>query len=401
MKNLAKFLLIASLISLVNASNENECNGGKASACFSVAKEYDKDENTNKAIEFYKKACELNYAIGCNKVGEKYLNLKNNEYAKMFFSKACALNHHESCVSYGEIFENEGNCDMASEIYKDTFKNKKFKPAQSKFEALIGSEKCMSEELKKQKEEGEKAKAEVEKAKGEIESAKAEIESSKKELEAQKQKLESKTVSTAALLQKIFTRDMLEAKIEYLEQFTGIAIDEVELEAVNKTMKRYKLGKEECYVEATIKNGKILSLGLVPDEKCTVDLFNMAEGIGHISANKLTIGYLFDKFGENNIIYESNAGCGVMQSPKFIFDAIYTAVPHPRKKIGFKAIMDDTGGAEKLLKCSNMTFGKDFYPGIMAMMFKQKYNKIINQKLKNKRPFRIEMGYGLFDSVFD
>ena len=130
------------MYSFANASAD-ECNNGDARACFSEAKTYDNNKDDKKALEFYNKACGLDYAIGCNKAGEKYLAKKDNENAKKLYSKACDLNHHESCVSYGEIYENEGDCDKAGEIYKDAFKNKKFKPASDKFEALVGNEKCM------------------------------------------------------------------------------------------------------------------------------------------------------------------------------------------------------------------------------------------------------------------
>ena len=143
MKNIAKSLIIINLMySFANASAD-ECNNGDARACFSEAKTYDNNKDDKKALEFYNKACGLDYAIGCNKAGEKYLAKKDNENAKKLYSKACDLNHHESCVSYGEIYENEGDCDKAGEIYKDAFKNKKFKPASDKFEALVGNEKCM------------------------------------------------------------------------------------------------------------------------------------------------------------------------------------------------------------------------------------------------------------------
>ena len=411
MKKITNFLLIVSLLSLANASNENECNGGKASACFSVAKEYDNQNNTDKAIEFYKKACELNYAIGCNKVGEKYLNLKKNEYAKIFFSKACVLNHHESCVSYGEIFEDEGNCDMASEIYKDTFKNKKFKPAQSKFEALVANEKCMSQEMKKQKEDGEKAKAEVEnakdeiekakdeiesakaeieKAKADVEKAKAELENSKKELEAAgRQKQTIKAMSTSDLLKTIFSADMFDADIEHIEKFTGKPIKEGKAE--DSDYKIYRVGSAKCEIGVNFKNNKVYQIALVPSSKCTFDLYNISSTFGHISANKLTVGYLFDRFTPQGLIYEST-NCGSKKAGSTKNDYIYAVSPSA-KSIWLHVFMMHSGGADKILNCSKLTYGIDFFPGYYGYIFDQKYNQYVGKKLRNKRPTHIRVGY--------
>ncbi|MDA3046194.1 hypothetical protein OFO10_03400 [Campylobacter sp. VBCF_06 NA8] len=147
MRKSTKFLLSIALMASFAHATDGECENKNALACFASAKSYDEKNESEKALEFYKKACELDYALGCAKTGEKYQNLKNHENAKKFYSKACDLNHHESCVNWGEIFENEGNCDKASEIYQDTFKNKKYKLAGDRFEALVGNTKCITEDF--------------------------------------------------------------------------------------------------------------------------------------------------------------------------------------------------------------------------------------------------------------
>ena len=390
MKNLAKFLLIASLISLVNASNENECNGGKASACFSVAKEYDKDENTDKAIEFYKKACELNYVIGCNKVGEKYLNLKNNEYAKMFFSKACALNHHESCVSYGEIFENEGNCDMASEIYKDTFKNKKFKPAQSKFEALIGSEKCMSEELKKQKEEGEKARAEIEIAKAQIEVSKQELEIAKQQLNSQNSK---QKMSKGEILEKIFTRDTIGSTIAYLEQFTGIP------KKVNnygqQEVREYHI--EDCIVNIYGTNNDIRSLELEVSNECTFNISEMMNFDSKYYAHQLTFDKVYDVLGEYGTKFTSDCLylCGNAYQPS---DYLEYRGPHVDNWI---EVQFSTDGYHEGSSCwEDYMIKHEGEEYVIEMKFNtdKKYDKIAYQCFKGEKISKIRIGYGIFNN---
>ena len=152
MRNLTGILLAGALcFSLANAAND-ECKKGDAKACFTDAKAYDKNGDSENAFEYYTMSCFMGYALGCDSLAQKYQNLNDIANAKKFYKKACDINHHESCVSLGEIYENEGNCDKAKEIYEYTAENKKFKIAADKLKALIGNEKCMSEELKKQKE---------------------------------------------------------------------------------------------------------------------------------------------------------------------------------------------------------------------------------------------------------
>ncbi|MDA3048946.1 hypothetical protein OFO03_00265 [Campylobacter sp. JMF_02 ED1] len=154
MKNLSNIflsffyiLLLFSLNSCGKISNDELCEKGDEKACFVSGKFYDDNNESVKALQFYAKSCELNYALGCDKIAQDYAQKDDTQNAKKFFLKSCELNHHESCLSYGEIFENEGDCDKASEIYKDTFKNKKYKPASDKFDNLIKSEKCLGTEI--------------------------------------------------------------------------------------------------------------------------------------------------------------------------------------------------------------------------------------------------------------
>ena len=56
--------------------------------------EYNKD----KAIAYFKKACEKGEEEGCIKAGETYKNLKNNiKESKVYFYKACSLGYIDYC----------------------------------------------------------------------------------------------------------------------------------------------------------------------------------------------------------------------------------------------------------------------------------------------------------------
>ena len=59
-------------------------------------------KDKSKAIQFYKKACELNDAKSCKNVGIMYYNgegiaSKNVSEALKFYKKACELNDTKSC----------------------------------------------------------------------------------------------------------------------------------------------------------------------------------------------------------------------------------------------------------------------------------------------------------------
>ncbi|MDA3046193.1 hypothetical protein OFO10_03395 [Campylobacter sp. VBCF_06 NA8] len=397
MRNLSKILLSVALMASFANTADDECKKGDAKACFASAKNYDDQNNIEKALEFYSISCFMDYPLACSKIGEKNLAANDIANAKKFYSKACDLNHHESCVNLGEIFESEGNCDKASEIYKDTFTNKKFKQAQVKFEALIGSKQCMSEELKKQKEEGEKAKAKIEEAKIQIEEAKMQIELSKKELEITKQQMNSQAqnnkMSKDEILAKIFTRDIIGSTVAYLEQFTGIPKQVSDYN--NKSRREYHI--ENCIITVYSDQNNIRSLELEVSDECTFDISKMIYFDSKYYAHQLTYDKIYDVLGEYSVKFTSDClyGCGNAAVPLSYLE--YTG-PHADNWIEARFstnsefdgsscwanYMEEREGVDYLI---NYEFSKD-----------KKYDKIAYECFKGNKIDTIRIGYDIFNN---
>lgn len=60
-----------------------------------------------KAVEYYKKGCDLGYAISCERLGDLYMKGKgvtrNRSSAKRLFGKACDFGSQEACNQYREL----------------------------------------------------------------------------------------------------------------------------------------------------------------------------------------------------------------------------------------------------------------------------------------------------------
>lgn len=60
-----------------------------------------------KAVEYYKKGCDLGYALPCERLGDLYMVGKgvprNRSSAKRLFGKACDLGEQEACNKYREL----------------------------------------------------------------------------------------------------------------------------------------------------------------------------------------------------------------------------------------------------------------------------------------------------------
>lgn len=83
----------------------------KSTACFNIGFAYQKGEGVRqdfiKAMESYKKACNLKYAGACNNIGYFYHNglgvKRNFSLAKQYYGKACDLGEQMGCDNYKNL----------------------------------------------------------------------------------------------------------------------------------------------------------------------------------------------------------------------------------------------------------------------------------------------------------
>lgn len=89
------------------AHNANVSQGN----CWIVGALYEEGKGVRqdyaKAAEYYKKGCDLGYAVPCEGLGELYMKGKgvprNRSSAKRLFGKACDLGEQEACNKYREL----------------------------------------------------------------------------------------------------------------------------------------------------------------------------------------------------------------------------------------------------------------------------------------------------------
>lgn len=83
-----------------------ECQGGSASACYSLAVDYERGnsvtENLDLAFEAYQRSCELGHGEACSEVGDWYYTgrgevFEDEEQAEAYRIRACKLGFEEAC----------------------------------------------------------------------------------------------------------------------------------------------------------------------------------------------------------------------------------------------------------------------------------------------------------------
>jgi len=96
----------------------------EAGFCYEVGDLAKKD--TKKAIEFYKRACELNLSIGCSNTAILYVKNQNFTKSREFFKKACNNNDAKACHSLAVMYdEGQGvviDKKRAEKLYKKACK---------------------------------------------------------------------------------------------------------------------------------------------------------------------------------------------------------------------------------------------------------------------------------------
>jgi hypothetical protein len=108
---------------------------------------------------------------------------------------------------------------------------------------------------------------------------------------------------------KIFTMDMINAQVGYLEAITGPAWQQTAATAQSPEQRIYKLAA--CQVSATIVNGAITSLGMDLGPECTIDLNKFFDTGAKIpSANTLTFGTFENDIGSGHFYSDCLSMCG-------------------------------------------------------------------------------------------
>lgn len=101
-----KKILFLMMFSILGAKDLKEleklCESKSYQACLSIANAYDSKSQTQKAITYYKKACDLNDANACGVVATTYLyginDIKQDfDKALKYYNKACKLGDDFSC----------------------------------------------------------------------------------------------------------------------------------------------------------------------------------------------------------------------------------------------------------------------------------------------------------------
>ena len=94
------------------------CDRGHAGGCAALGAIYLDGKNTNrdflKAAEAFKKACDEGNALGCHKLGELRENedRRNSDKALEYYRKACGLKEQRSCESYSRLMAASAGCGV-------------------------------------------------------------------------------------------------------------------------------------------------------------------------------------------------------------------------------------------------------------------------------------------------
>jgi len=98
-----KVIWYGGLLSKMIFFYDQACTSGESEGCFNLATIYDTGDasvqNKAKAIEYFTKACALDYALACNSLGILYANGVELDYASAvnYFDKSCQLKEEIGC----------------------------------------------------------------------------------------------------------------------------------------------------------------------------------------------------------------------------------------------------------------------------------------------------------------
>ena len=84
------------------------CDGGRAAACFGMARLYERQEHPDEALRMYLRACDGDWADACSSVGFAYYTAHGVRWdvaaAAKYFTKACDLGSSVGCTNSGDVY---------------------------------------------------------------------------------------------------------------------------------------------------------------------------------------------------------------------------------------------------------------------------------------------------------
>ncbi|NLK66128.1 MAG: sel1 repeat family protein [Campylobacteraceae bacterium] len=102
-------------------SYDENCTKGDSWACSEIGMTFYKYQNNEKALEYFTKACDIEFCVGCELKG--FLLVQKGEFEEAFetFTKACDNNSSYSCVNLAKMYDLgygvEQNTTIATELY--------------------------------------------------------------------------------------------------------------------------------------------------------------------------------------------------------------------------------------------------------------------------------------------
>ncbi|MDA3057147.1 hypothetical protein OFN97_05765 [Campylobacter sp. VBCF_05 NA6] len=199
------------------------------------------------------------------------------------------------------------------------------------------------------------------------------------------------------VIQNIFTYDMLGVNIKYLEQFTGIAKKIYDYDG--KKIREYQVNN--CILSAYVSNNVVRSLELNLSDQCTFNINNISSVFGNMFAHELTFGKIFNKIGEDSVIFATDCfgTCGNLAEP---LNYIYYESPRSDNNLQMKftgyGSEEFDGDINNILDYSNAKEGTDYFIG-NKFYFNPQYNKYIHEEFKNIYIDKIHIGYDIFSTT--
>lgn len=86
----------------------DRCDGGRAAACFGMARLYERQDHADEALRMYLRACDGAWADACSSVGFAYFTAHGVRWdvaaAAKYFAKACELGSSVGCANSGDVY---------------------------------------------------------------------------------------------------------------------------------------------------------------------------------------------------------------------------------------------------------------------------------------------------------